>query len=381
MKNAFDFLYEILRHRKFILLSLIICTGIAIAVVFIIPVQYTASVSIAPPEGSRQNLLTSLTSMTGISSGLSDIGGFSAVNVDFYSDVLKSNAVLDSIIYKYDLLAKFKTKTIEQTRLKLKKKTRQYISASEVLFLYVTDEDPEFSAQLCKDYVYYLEQIIIKLNDEKLQQQLLSSKFLLETQQGIIDNISSQMIEWQNKNNSIGIEYSSLQRNPSISALYANLVDEKQQYYTLKETLSDTSFSVRERAKKIKNIEHSIDSIISSISERPEEVVKYIKLKSDMEIALVIRQELLNKINLNESLIRMPNPGIYLIDSASVPTLKSFPPRKIIVIIVFILVFMIDILIIGFRYFLKINFTPDELSAMSNNFKKALRDPFQIRKN
>ncbi len=380
MKNALDFFFVLIKHRKLILISLLISTIAAIIVVFIIPVQYTASVSIAPPEGSGQNMLASIASLSAAKIGLGSVGDMAAKNIDFYSDILKSNTVIDSIIYRHDLMKKWKIKTIEYTRLKLKKKTRQYISASEILYVYVTEHDPEFAAQLCSDYIYFLEQTLTELQLSRLHNEKTANQALYDRQAAVIDSLSSELIKWQKRNSSTSPGYSAIQFSPSISVLYNELIKEKQQYYMLKETMGDTAAVVIEGTKKLKRIEESIDSIVYSLSEKPEDVIEYMKLKADMEISIAVKQGVQNNLDMIENNIEQHDAGVYLIDTVSVPTMKSFPPKKEIVIIVFILMLMLDILIIGIKYYLELNYTAEELVDMKKQLRKAFHDPFEIRR-
>lgn len=379
MKNALDFFFVLIKHRKLILISLLISTIAAIVVVFIIPVQYTASVSIAPPEGSGQNMLASIASLSAAKIGLGSVGDMAAKNIDFYSDILKSNTVIDSIIYKHDLMKKWKSRTIEYTRLKLKKKTRQYISASEILYIYVTEHEPEFAAQLCGDYIYFLEKALTDLQLNRLHNEMAANKALYEKQVTVIDSLSNELIKWQKRNSSASPEFSALQISPSLSVLYGELIKEKQQYYMIKETLGDTAAAVIEGTKKLKRIEESIDSIVYSLSEKPEDIIEYMKLKADMEISIAVKQSVRNNLDMISNNIEQHDAGVYLIDAVSVPTMKSFPPKKEIVIIVFILMLMLDILLIGIKYYLQLNYTPEELVSMKKQLKKAFNDPFEIR--
>lgn len=376
MKNFMQFVFFLIEKRRTILISLLLSIIISSIVVSIIPVSYTASVSIIPPQGSKQSLLSSLTSLSNITSSFES---FSSASVDFYSDVLRSNAVIDSIIVVNDLQNKWKIKAIEFARIRIKKQTRQNISASEMLTLSFTDTSPAFAAKICGDYIKYLKQTMNKVNIEKQEDQLRIFDFLYNEQVKSIDKLSKELESWQRRNKSMGLEFSNVQKNPALSSLYMNLIDEKLKYYMLSENSNDKSV-LENQKKKLDKLNRSVDSVTFSLSEKPEEVVEYMKLKTDIEVALMVKNEMMNKINLIKSNFITGSSGVFLLDSPQEPEIKSFPPRKEIVITVFLLVLLLDIIILAFVYYLKQNFTLDEIQTASLNFKKIYHDPFQ-RKN
>jgi hypothetical protein len=65
---------------------------------------------------------------------------------------------------------------------------------------------------------------------------------------------------------------------------------------------------------------------------------------------------------------------------ATVPTLKSFPPRKEIVIISFLLIFVLEILFLGIKYYLETNLEDKERKEFYKYLKLVFYDPFQKRK-
>lgn len=379
MKQTIDFLLELINHRRFILLTLIISAVIAVVAVFLIPVSYTASIAIVPPSDSKQSLLGSLTSISKLSSDL-NIGGFGAMTVDLYSDMLKSDLVTDSIIIKHDLQSKWATKSMIHTRRKLKKKLMINITTSEMLALSVTDHNPQFAAQLCNDFVEYLDKALRYVDRGKLKDQLITMENLLAEQEDEIEQKNIQFINWQKRNGIDMLENASMQKNPALTMLYSKLAEEQLDYYLIKMDYPDDSRTLENQRLMIESIEQSIDSTLQMVKNEPREVVEYLKLRAEMESSIIMREEIAGRVNYIKSELESKENKIYTLGKASVPDLKSFPPRKVIVIVIFLLVLLIDIMIVGIKYYFRNNFTNDEQHTLKNNIKKVFNDPFQTRK-
>ena len=380
MKQTIDFLIELIKYRRIILITLILSTIISVVTVFLIPIVYTASIAIVPPQDSKQSLLGSLTSISKLSSDL-NISGFGAMTVDIYSDMLRSDLVTDGIINKYHLQDKWGTKSMIHTRRKLKEKTKINITTSEMLALSVSDNDPEFAAQLCDDFIYYLDKAMRYLDKTKLTDQLTTMNNLLDVQETVLNDKNAQLITWQIRNGTELLENSSMQKNPAITMLYSKLAEEQLDYYLFKQDHPNDSKTLDNQREIIKSIEKSIDSTLFIVRKAPKEVVEYLTLRAEIESAIIMKQEILSRINYVKSQINSNQKIVYTLGDANVPDLKSFPPRKVIVIIVFILVLMIDVLIIGIKYYFKNNLSESENNILISNLKKVINDPFQIRKN
>jgi len=380
MKDTIKFFIYLIRNRKFIVISLIMTIIVSTAIAFLLPQQFTSSVSLTPPAGSSQSLLSSLTSISKMAGSFMDLSGFSAQSVDLYIDILRSNSVIDSLIQKYDLQKRYHMKTIEQTRMKVKRLTKFDIGASEMLTVSFTDRDPQFAKDLCNDYIYYLKKQINLINIQKQQENLKLYQDLYQKQLTVVEDLSNRLNEWLKRNRSLGVEFSVQQKTPSMVSIYDELIKEKSEFYKMKYSLPDTSLALKNKYLKIKELEKSVDSISSTIYEKPEEVVKYTELKIDLEVALRIKNELLGQLNLIKSNLEKPQDNVFFVDIATVPTLKSFPPKKEIVVISFLLVFILELLFFGIKYYLDTNLEDEERNELYKNLKLIFYDPFQKRK-
>lgn len=379
MKQTLDFILEMVRYRRFLYITLIAATIISIIIVFIIPVLYTASITIVPPDDSQQSLLGSLTSISKQATGM-NIGGLGSMTVDLYSDVLRSELVLDSMIEKHNLMEKWGQKSIIFTRKMLKRNTKLYISTSEMLIISFTDHDPEFAASICNDYVYYLNKSLAQLDSIKMTKQITMMQDMLASQNREIEQLKDRYIKWQKENKSEGLETSSLHKTPALNLLYTKLAEEQLNYYLFEDEYNENSKTMVNQRQLIASIKQTIDSTLALMNQDPGSVAAYRELQYSIETAVLMKMEIENRIKYSQGELKSVDKKIYTLGESQVPDFKSYPPKKIIVILVILIVFLIDILYIGIKYYTRKNIPQDYRKQFSNDFKKVFNDPFQTRK-
>ena len=379
MKQTLDFILEMVRYRRFLYITLIAATIISIIIVFIIPVLYTASITIVPPDDSQQSLLGSLTSISKQATGM-NIGGLGSMTVDLYSDVLRSELVLDSMIEKHNLMEKWGQKSIIFTRKMLKRNTKLYISTSEMLIISFTDHDPEFAASICNDYVYYLNKSLAQLDSIKMTKQITMMQDMLASQNREIEQLKDRYIKWQKENKSEGLETSSLHKTPALNLLYTKLAEEQLNYYLFEDEYNENSKTMVNQRQLIASIKQTIDSTLALMNQDPGSVAAYRELQYSIEAAVLMKMEIENRIKYSQGELKSVDKKIYTLGESQVPDFKSYPPKKIIVILVILIVFLIDILYIGIKYYTRKNIPQDYRKQFSNDFKKVFNDPFQTRK-
>ena len=196
----------------------------------------------------------------------------------------------------------------------------------------------------------------------------------------VVEKLNNEYILWQKQTNVETLENSAMQKNSAITMLYSKLAEEQMDYFMFKQDHSKESKTLKTQIELIKSIQNAIDSTLLKVQSDPIDVVKYYQIRAELESAIIMKEEILSRVNYIKSEISSSGNKIYTLGNASIPDINSFPPRKIIVIIVVLLVLLIDILIIGIRYYLKTSLTEEQRTVFSNNVKKIFNDPFQTRK-
>jgi len=150
------FLIILSRRRKFIILATLLATLLAVGVVLVIPVQYTADTTVLPP-GQNSSMSSSLMGQLGGSGALASVAG---ANLgiknpsEMYLALFHSRTVEDALIRRFGLMARYHAKKESGARVALESHSKIVLGAKDGLInIAVTDHDPKQAADLANAYV------------------------------------------------------------------------------------------------------------------------------------------------------------------------------------------------------------------------------------
>ena len=134
-------------------------TGIAIlgGVTFSLslPVRYTASTKLMPPQQTQSSAVMLMNQFAGGSGSLAAIagGGFSLRNPnDIYTGLLNSRPIADAVIKRFDLAKVYHAKDMTQARKRLASFTEVTSAKSGFITISVTDKDKKRVAEMANAY-------------------------------------------------------------------------------------------------------------------------------------------------------------------------------------------------------------------------------------
>lgn len=137
---------------KLMLLTTAAGAGIAAAVAFLLPVRYTATALILPPQ-QQQSVATAL---MGQLAPLAALNGhdFGLKNpADVYVGIVKSRTVADAIVARFKIKKLFGLKTDASARVLLASKTTFETGKDTMIKISVVDGDPKLAANIANAYV------------------------------------------------------------------------------------------------------------------------------------------------------------------------------------------------------------------------------------
>jgi tyrosine-protein kinase Etk/Wzc len=157
-----------LAYRKWLIAKV---TGIAmlagVALCFLLPVRYTATTKIMPPQQTQSAaslLMSQLTSVGGGSLAAIAGGGLGLKNPnDIYVGLLTSRPVADAIIEKFGLLSAYHAKDMTAARKKLADSTQVASEKNGFIAISVTDKGKTRVAEMANAYTAELRDLTQKL--------------------------------------------------------------------------------------------------------------------------------------------------------------------------------------------------------------------------
>ena len=154
--SLLDLVIVLARKRRQILLAVLITTLIGIALAFILPVRYTATSSVLPPEqgpSAGSALLSQLSVLGSLAGGGGSSLGLKNPN-DLQVALLKSRTVEDAMVLRFHLLDLYHKKKMSDARNQLEKVVDIESSTKDPLIrISVTDSDAQRATDMANGYV------------------------------------------------------------------------------------------------------------------------------------------------------------------------------------------------------------------------------------
>ena len=159
--NLLDLAIVILKRKRFIIKFTLIVAVITALISLILPSIYRAETKMLPPQtSSSTGMAAQLLSQLGGAAGA--LGGIAPIKTSgaLFTELLKSNSVLDRVIDRFDLIKLYKTKTRENARnLLLKSLKAEEDKKSGLISVKFEDKDPKRAAQIANAFIEELKNV------------------------------------------------------------------------------------------------------------------------------------------------------------------------------------------------------------------------------
>lgn len=175
------------KHKKPILAAPLLVGVLAAIYTLIIPPTYTADTKILPPQ-QQSSAASMLASQLGVLTG----GAGASLGIknpnDMYVSMLKSRAVSNNLIRRFQLKTVYETETITDTRKALESATKVTAGKDGLITISVDDHDPMRAASLANGYIEELQRLtqVLAVTDAS-QRRLFYEKQLIQVKQQLSD--------------------------------------------------------------------------------------------------------------------------------------------------------------------------------------------------
>lgn len=149
--------------RRKVLIAKVTGAAILIGVVlsFALPVRYTATTEIMPPQQTQSTASMLMSQLTGLAGGsplaAMATGGLGLKNPnDIYIGLLNSRTVADAIVQKFALQSEYHSRDMTKAREKLAKMTTITSEKSGMISIAATDRDKKRAAEMANEYTVQL---------------------------------------------------------------------------------------------------------------------------------------------------------------------------------------------------------------------------------
>jgi tyrosine-protein kinase Etk/Wzc len=156
--DAFDLLVAVAKHKKPIAWASVAAGLLVLLLSLLLPNMYTATTRILPPQQTQSMASAMLGQLGPLASLAGHDLGLKNPN-DIYIAMLESRIAGDAMIQRFDLLRRYRCRSMDKTREELAKRTAVINGKDSIISVSYEDEDPRRAADISNAYVEELSKI------------------------------------------------------------------------------------------------------------------------------------------------------------------------------------------------------------------------------
>ncbi|MFZ0967261.1 MAG: Wzz/FepE/Etk N-terminal domain-containing protein, partial [Candidatus Acidiferrales bacterium] len=336
--------------------------GLAVATVvaFLIPVRYTAFAQLMPPDTqsvSSSLLLAGLAgkSSSGLGAAAGDLLGLKSSGALFVG-MLRSRTIQDRLVQQFDLRKVYGTRLSEDAREQLNRNTGVAEDRkSGIITIAVTDRKAQRAAAIANAYAGELNSMVSELSTSSAHRERIFLEGRLLSVKQDLDDAEAQLAQFSSKNNTLDIQQQGKAMLDAAASLSGELIAAKSELEGLRQIYSDNSGRVRELSARVASLRKELDKLsgqnaaadaisakarnagdpssdlpFPSIRQLPLLDAKYADFYRRAKVQETVFELLTEQFELAKVEEVKETPSVKVLDPATVPERKSYPPRLMI---------------------------------------------------
>jgi capsule polysaccharide export protein KpsE/RkpR len=326
----------------------------------LIPVRYTATTRLMPPDQSGQGI-ASMFAAFGKSSELASIGSElfgMKTSGELFVGVLKSESVENAMVDKFDLRKVYRIRRYEDARKVLENRTDLTVDRkSGIITIKVSDRSPERAAAMGSEYVDQLNHVVISLDTSSAHRERIFLENRLKEVQKDLESAEKDFSQFASNNAALDVKEQGRAMIGAAAQLEGELIAAQTELEGLRQIYTSSNVRVRTVQARIDEYKRQLqklggqahpagdsgsevapgsgqsDEIYPSIRELPILGVTWADLYRRTKVQEAVFETLTKQYELARVNEAREVPSVKVLDMAGVPERKSYPPRTIIVLL------------------------------------------------
>lgn len=368
-----DFLLIITQRKKVVGITTAICTGLALILAFALPQEYTATVTILPPQSNSSMSSLLAGQLAGMNSAMGGVAGsmLGMKNInDMYVSMLKSRSVEDAVIQRYGLQAEYKKTYLAETRKALEKHATIDGSTKDGLIrLNFEDRNPNRAAEIANGYVDQFRNLSQHLAITEASQRRVIFENQLEKTKTDLENADEALKRTQLSTGMVQVDGQARAMIDSAARLRAQIVAKEVQIEAMRSYAGDENPALTQAQTELDGLRAQFNKMVGSKGgsaddvfipkgEVPEAGLEYVRRLRDVKYYEAIFDVLAKQLELAKLDEAREGAFIQIVDPAVPPEQKSFPKRGF---------FVITGLAVGFTFGIMLALLQGGLVRMQHN--------------
>lgn len=332
-------------------------------IAFVIPVRYTSTTRLMPPDQAGQGL-ASMFAVLGKSSQLGNLGSelFGIkTSGDLFLGVLKSETVQNAIINKFDLRKVYGDRRFGDARKQLENRTDLTSDRkSGIITIKVSDRSPQRAAAMGQEYVNQLDQVVITLDTSAAHRERVFLENRLKQVQIDLESAEKDFSEFASKNTALDVKEQGQAMIGAAGQLEGELIAAQTELEGLLQIYTTNNVRVRSVQARIDEYKRQLQKLegqapgstgnfdnapgagqpgstqngdlYPSIRQLPILGVTWADLYRRTKVQEAVFETLTKQYEIARVDEAREVPSVKVLDLAAVPEKKSFPPRLIIML-------------------------------------------------
>ena len=338
-----DLFGAVWRNRRGVATATACAVALTAAVVFIMPVRYTAEAVVLPPQPEQSAQAMMAGGLAGLT-GLGALGNSGASSLfrnpgDLYAGLLKSRTVADALISRFDLKRLYGKKTMVDARKSLARRTTIETTKDLLIHVRVEDADRTRAAAMANAYIEELHSQNSRLALTSAAQRRLFFETRLREEK---EALAAAEVALKTIQESSGLVYPSGQSEVllrSIAQLRAEIAGREVELQSIRiyatpenpqvRGIEEEISGLRAQLKKVEATGGTDGDLMVTARQLPDAGMEYLRKVRDLKYHEAL-YELLGKqyeaARIDEA---KQSPLVQVVDQATPPDKKSWPPRAL----------------------------------------------------
>ena len=253
-------------RRRLVLLASVTGSIAALFIALVTPKVYRASAQLMPPDtqsGSGLAMLTALSAKTGSGLGTlaGDMLGMKSTGALFIG-IMRSQSVQEDLVKKFDLRKVYGQKLLMDARMTLDQNTSSVEDRkSGIITITVSDRNPKRAADLANAYVDKLNSLVVELSTSSAHRERVFLEERLTDVKRDLDDASAQLAQFSSKNSMIDIQQQGKATFDAAANLAGELIATQSQLEGLRQIYTDNNVRVRELNARSGELRKQLDRL------------------------------------------------------------------------------------------------------------------------
>jgi capsule polysaccharide export protein KpsE/RkpR len=366
-------------RRQFLFRSIAITFVASSIIVLLLPVSYTSTTRLMPPDQNGQGVASMLAAVAK-ATGDSLLGGVSGMKTtgDLFVGVLQSRRVQDDVVNKFDLRKLYGVKRLDDARKILHSNTE--ITAdrkSGIITVAVTDGSAERAAAMGREYIEALNSTVISLNTSSAHKERTFLEERIAQVKQDLEDAEKEFSQFASKNAALDVKEQGRAMIGAGAELEGRMIAAQTQLEGLRQIYTENNVRVRSLQAQVDEYRRQLEKIggrpsttagksspvrgdrsgedqglYPTIQELPLLGVTWSDLYRRTKVEETVFETLTKQYEVAKVEEARETPSVKVLDPAEVPERRSSPHRTILVLAIttFVFIFLVAWVLLSARW-------------------------------